>query len=306
MISFHVFPERIYTLCRPFSYCFSGSVSLSSPQTLSWRLLLRTYLKSWHRSKAARAPCRCVSFQHWSASCRLPLTRSPLDSVLWVAIDTKISLVLCQALHLKLVIRKSTYRHIVFLVSHIWPLFSLFSFTTDIHGHPHHSCTQHQATSVRDVGVPGIPCGGTVLFTDRWQHNNAGKRCKVFHLNSTFMQTLVQNSAPTLSSLSSSLQNGGECLRAYVSVALEQIAQWRDEQGNSGLWYVMQVVNQLLDPRTSEFTAAFVGRLVSTLISRAGTELGEQLDQILRAILSKMQQAETLSVMQVGEKDRVI
>ncbi|XP_072237900.1 importin-9 isoform X1 [Leuresthes tenuis] len=94
------------------------------------------------------------------------------------------------------------------------------------------------------------------------------------------------------------MQNGGECLRAYVSVALEQIAQWRDDQGNSGLWYVMQVVNQLLDPRTSEFTAAFVGRLVSTLISRAGTELGEQLDQILRAILSKMQQAETLSVMQ--------
>uniref|UniRef100_A0A3Q3ANS1 Importin 9 n=1 Tax=Kryptolebias marmoratus TaxID=37003 RepID=A0A3Q3ANS1_KRYMA len=92
------------------------------------------------------------------------------------------------------------------------------------------------------------------------------------------------------------MQNGGECLRAYVSVALEQIAQWRDEQGNSGLWYVMQVVNQLLDPRTSEFTAAFVGRLVSTLISRAGTELGEQLDQILRAILSKMQQAETLNV----------
>ncbi|KAF7666677.1 hypothetical protein LDENG_00096850 [Lucifuga dentata] len=94
------------------------------------------------------------------------------------------------------------------------------------------------------------------------------------------------------------MQNGGECLRAYVSVALEQIGQWRDEQGNSGLWYVMQVVNQLLDPRTSEFTAAFVGRLVSTLISRAGTELGDQLDQILRAILSKMQQAETLSVMQ--------
>lgn len=62
----------------------------------------------------------------------------------------------------------------------------------------------------------------------------------------------------------------------------------------------MQVVSQLLDPRTSEFTAAFVGRLVSTLISKAGSELGENLDQILRAILSKMQQAETLSVMQVS------
>uniref|UniRef100_A0A8C2H7K9 Importin 9 n=1 Tax=Cyprinus carpio TaxID=7962 RepID=A0A8C2H7K9_CYPCA len=94
------------------------------------------------------------------------------------------------------------------------------------------------------------------------------------------------------------MQNGGECLRAYVSVALEQIAQWQDEQGHSGLWYVMQVVSQLLDPRTSEFTAAFVGRMVSTLIARAGTQLADQLDQILRAILSKMQQAETLSVMQ--------
>ncbi|XP_020338522.1 importin-9 isoform X2 [Oncorhynchus kisutch] len=94
------------------------------------------------------------------------------------------------------------------------------------------------------------------------------------------------------------MQNGGECLRAYVSVALEQVGQWRDMEGHSGLWYVMQVVSQLLDPRTSEFTAAFVGRLVSTLIARASTELGEQLDQILRAILSKMQQAETLSVMQ--------
>ncbi|XP_021097850.1 importin-9 isoform X3 [Heterocephalus glaber] len=92
--------------------------------------------------------------------------------------------------------------------------------------------------------------------------------------------------------------NGGECLRAYVSVTLEQVAQWHDEQGHNGLWYVMQVVSQLLDPRTSEFTAAFVGRLVSTLISKAGRELGENLDQILRAILSKMQQAETLSVMQ--------
>ncbi|EPY89521.1 importin-9 [Camelus ferus] len=130
------------------------------------------------------------------------------------------------------------------------------------------------------------------------------------------LTTVVRNTKPPLSQLlicqafpavaqctlhtddNATMQNGGECLRAYVSVALEQVAQWRDEQGHSGLWYVMQVVSQLLDPRTSEFTAAFVGRLVSTLISKAGQELGENLDQILRAILSKMQQAETLSVMQ--------
>lgn len=95
-------------------------------------------------------------------------------------------------------------------------------------------------------------------------------------------------------------------MRAYVSVALEQVGQWQDEQGHSGLWYIMQVVSQLLDPRTSEFTATFVGRLVSTLIARASTQLGEQLDQMLRAILSKMQQAETLSVMQVSANEMLI
>ncbi|XP_057582351.1 importin-9 isoform X1 [Hippopotamus amphibius kiboko] len=130
------------------------------------------------------------------------------------------------------------------------------------------------------------------------------------------LTTVVRNTKPPLSQLlicqafpavaqctlhtddNATMQNGGECLRAYVSVTLEQVAQWHDAQGHNGLWYVMRVVSQLLDPRTSEFTAAFVGRLVSTLISRAGRELGENLDQILRAILSKMQQAETLSVMQ--------
>ncbi|KAM5301406.1 importin-9 isoform 4-T4 [Glossophaga mutica] len=131
------------------------------------------------------------------------------------------------------------------------------------------------------------------------------------------LTTVVRNTKPPLSQLlvcqafpavaqctlrtddNATMQNGGECLRAYVSVALEQVARWQDEHGHSGLWYVMQVVSQLLDPRTSEFTAAFVGRLVSTLIAKAGRELGENLDQILRAVLSKMQQAETLSVMQL-------
>ncbi|TST85775.1 Importin-9 [Bagarius yarrelli] len=130
------------------------------------------------------------------------------------------------------------------------------------------------------------------------------------------LTTVVRNTKPPLSEMlvcqafpvvaqctlsaddNATLQNGGECLRAYVSVALEQVGQWQDEQGHSGLWYIMQVVSHLLDPRMSEFTASFVGRLVSTLIARAGTQLGEQLDQMLRAILSKMQQAETLSVLQ--------
>ena len=69
--------------------------------------------------------------------------------------------------------------------------------------------------------------------------------------------------------------------------------------GVSGLAYIIQVVSRLLDPKTPEHTATFVGKLVSILISKLGQGLGEDLDLMLRAVLSKMQQAETLSVIQV-------
>ena len=98
----------------------------------------------------------------------------------------------------------------------------------------------------------------------------------------------------------SHLQSGGECLRAYVAVAYNQIASWQDAEGRSGLKYAIEVVTRLLNPSTSEFTAAFVGRLVAILITKAGSALGDNSDMILRAVLSKMQQAETLSVTQVS------
>ncbi|KAL4226818.1 Importin 9 [Mactra antiquata] len=96
----------------------------------------------------------------------------------------------------------------------------------------------------------------------------------------------------------STMQSGGECVRAFASTALDQIAQWHDEEGNSGLKYVIQVISRLLDPKTSEYTASFVGRLVTVVLLKVGNQLGEQMDLILRAVLSKMQQTETLSVMQ--------
>lgn len=71
--------------------------------------------------------------------------------------------------------------------------------------------------------------------------------------------------------------------------------------GRNGTYYTVQVISKLLDPKTSEYTATFVGRLVSILISKMGTQLGENLDLLLRAVLSKMQQAETLSVIQVSK-----
>ena len=69
--------------------------------------------------------------------------------------------------------------------------------------------------------------------------------------------------------------------------------------GRSGVHYVVQIILKLLDSKLSEYSATFVGRLVSILISKSGSQLGEQLDLMLRAVLSKLQQAETLSVVQV-------
>ncbi|XP_005100562.2 importin-9 isoform X2 [Aplysia californica] len=97
---------------------------------------------------------------------------------------------------------------------------------------------------------------------------------------------------------SSTLQSGGECLRAYTSLALDQVIALKDDYDNNGMHYTVQVIFKLLDPKTSEHTATFVGRLVSTVIGKCGTQLGENLDLMLRAVLSKIQQAETLSVLQ--------
>lgn len=69
--------------------------------------------------------------------------------------------------------------------------------------------------------------------------------------------------------------------------------------GCNGVFYIVQVISKLLDPKTSEYTATYVGRLVSILISKMGSQLGDNLDLMLRAVLSKLQQAETLSVVQV-------
>ena len=71
--------------------------------------------------------------------------------------------------------------------------------------------------------------------------------------------------------------------------------------GNNGVHYVVQIISKLLDPKTSEHTATFVGRLVSILISKMASQLGENLDLMLRAVLSKMQQAEALTVVQVSD-----
>ena len=66
----------------------------------------------------------------------------------------------------------------------------------------------------------------------------------------------------------------------------------------TGLQHIVNVATHLLNPAASESSAAFVGRLVTCLIQKTGDRLGEHLDHLLKAVLSKLQRAETLTVIQ--------
>ena len=95
------------------------------------------------------------------------------------------------------------------------------------------------------------------------------------------------------------LQSAGECTRVFVAVDNEQLCQWRDLEGNSGAFYVMQLISVLLNPKLTEYSASFAGRLVSTFIAKTSDKLtNENIDVILRAVLSKLQQSVTLTVIQ--------
>ena len=74
----------------------------------------------------------------------------------------------------------------------------------------------------------------------------------------------------------------------------DQVAAYRDSEGHSGLYFIIQVALNLLSPTVNESCSAFVGRLVSTLFNRAGAHLGESVDLILRAVLSKLQGSHSL------------
>ncbi|XP_076807350.1 importin-9-like [Clavelina lepadiformis] len=95
------------------------------------------------------------------------------------------------------------------------------------------------------------------------------------------------------------LQSAGECTRAYISTATNQLWAWHDTENNSGASYVMQLISVLLNPKLTEYSASFAGRLVSVFITKSVDKLSnDDIDMILRAVLSKLQRSVTLTVTQ--------
>ena len=69
--------------------------------------------------------------------------------------------------------------------------------------------------------------------------------------------TLVETAFPTAchcilnSEDHATLQSGGELIRTYLSVAAQQIITHRDNEGQTGLQYILQIIAQLLNPQVT-------------------------------------------------------
>lgn len=84
--------------------------------------------------------------------------------------------------------------------------------------------------------------------------------------------------------------------QTHISVFTASPEQICSYNNGEGLNFIMQVTTLLLNPMSNECTAAFVGRLVITIVSKCGNYLGENIHLLLKAVISKMQLVESLSV----------
>jgi hypothetical protein len=97
------------------------------------------------------------------------------------------------------------------------------------------------------------------------------------------------------------VNSGCDCLRAFVSASPEQVSDWSDgSSASSGLDKLVQVASHLLSLTTAENCGSMIGRLLTVMFTKCGLRLAHgHVDHLLRAVLSKMQQCRTQSVMQV-------
>ncbi|XP_066997331.2 importin-9 [Anabrus simplex] len=130
------------------------------------------------------------------------------------------------------------------------------------------------------------------------------------------LETLVRNSTPPLkqalvdtafpavvhsigrSNDSAVIMAGVRCLRTYIFVSPQQVWDFRDSDGCTGLRYILEVVNLLLGTTVPKFDSTYVGRLLINFISKAGSLLRGDLDTLLKTVLSKLNRCDCLDVVQ--------
>ncbi|KAK9484568.1 armadillo-type protein [Lipomyces starkeyi] len=87
------------------------------------------------------------------------------------------------------------------------------------------------------------------------------------------------------------LQYGSEFVAHIIQQDAEQLRNWRDIQGKSGVEVVLNIVARLLNPAVEESSAMCVGEVVSEIVDKYGRDLGELLGQLLSATAQRLASA---------------
>lgn len=96
------------------------------------------------------------------------------------------------------------------------------------------------------------------------------------------------------------LRPGAEALKYMLSHDHQQVFEWHDEHGTSGLGVCLQIIDRLLSPTIEDNSASEVGGLAAELVEKAGHQrLGDQmLKSLLNAVAIRVSSAQTAPFIQ--------
>ncbi|KAG6007567.1 hypothetical protein E4U43_000285 [Claviceps pusilla] len=95
------------------------------------------------------------------------------------------------------------------------------------------------------------------------------------------------------------LRPGSEAVRWILSHDHQQVFNWQDANGLSGLEVCLHIVDRLLGPTIEDNSASEVGGLAAELVEKAGQErLGPFLPQLLQAVANRLASAQAAAFIQ--------
>ncbi|KAI1447799.1 ARM repeat-containing protein [Annulohypoxylon stygium] len=95
------------------------------------------------------------------------------------------------------------------------------------------------------------------------------------------------------------LRPGAESVKYLLAHDHEQVLNYHDENGRSGLEVCLHIIDRLLGPTIEDNAASEVGGLAAELVEKAGHErLGPFLPQLLQAVANRLATAETAPFIQ--------
>ncbi|KAI1876843.1 uncharacterized protein JN550_000915 [Neoarthrinium moseri] len=95
------------------------------------------------------------------------------------------------------------------------------------------------------------------------------------------------------------LRPGAESVKYLLAHDHEQMFNYQDESGRSGLEICLRIIDRLLGPNIEDNAASEVGGLAAELVEKAGRErLGLYLEQLLQAVANRLATAEAATFIQ--------